>query len=125
MCVQEQEGNIQADLLTGNYATTVLIIILLLLRSVTILACMGTYPGYKLHTFVWKQLHSPLEIWYMGAYPGVGSCPGHYSTTMSLSRYEEGKKTILVIKESKLIASCELHSQEYFAELTHTHMLHT
>ena len=26
---------------------------------------MGTYPGYKLlHTFVYKLLHQPLEMWY-------------------------------------------------------------
>ena len=28
--------------------------------------------------FVWRLLHSPLEILYMGAYPGGGACLGHY-----------------------------------------------
>ena len=50
------------------------------LDKLVISANMYAYPGYKLHTFVWKLQHWPLEIWYMGAYPGVGTCPGHYST---------------------------------------------
>ena len=40
---------------------------------------MDTYLGSKSLTFV-KKLQWPLEMWYMGAYPGVGACPGHYST---------------------------------------------
>ena len=36
---------------------------------------MGAYLEYKLHTFVRNLLHWPLEIWYMGAYPGVGAFP--------------------------------------------------
>ena len=37
----------------------------------------GHLPGiYKLHMFIWKLL---LEIWYMGAYPGAGTCPGLHS----------------------------------------------
>ena len=28
--------------------------------------------------FVWKLQQWSLEIGYMGAYPGVGACPGHY-----------------------------------------------
>ena len=40
---------------------------------------MGAYLGYYFHTFVWKLLSLPLEIQYMGAYLGVGTCPGHYS----------------------------------------------
>ena len=43
-----------------------------------ILAHMGAYPGYKFHMFVWKLQQWSLEIRYMGAYPGVGACPGHY-----------------------------------------------
>ena len=36
---------------------------------------MGAYLGY---TFVWKLLHLPLEVRYMGTYMGVGACPGYY-----------------------------------------------
>ena len=40
---------------------------------------MGAYLGYNFHTFAWKLLPLSLEIWYMGAYPGVGACQRYYS----------------------------------------------
>ena len=43
------------------------------------LSCVGAYPGYNFHTFVWKLLHLPLEIRCMGAYLGVGACLEYYS----------------------------------------------
>ena len=50
------------------------------LIELAILALTGTYMGYNFHTFVWKGLLSlPLEIRYMGAYSGVGACPGQYT----------------------------------------------
>ena len=49
------------------------------LKHTTILARMGTYLGYNFHTFAWKLLPLPLEIRYMGAYPGVDAFPGYYS----------------------------------------------
>ena len=42
------------------------------------LARMGAYPGYKFHMFVWKLRRWPLENQHIGAYPGVGTSPGHY-----------------------------------------------
>ena len=50
------------------------------LNILAILACMDAYLGYKLHIFVWKLLHLSLEMWYMGTYPGVGTCLGYYGT---------------------------------------------
>ena len=51
------------------------------------------YPGYKLHTtctfvrvHVYKLLQWPLEMWYMGAYLGVGACPGHCSIHVHVFR---------------------------------------
>ena len=42
----------------------------------------GHLPGCtcNFHTFVFKLklLYLPLETSYMGAYPGVGACPGHH-----------------------------------------------
>ena len=39
------------------------------------------HPGYNFHTFVQKLLHRPLEMWYMGAYSGVGACPRYYGSS--------------------------------------------
>ena len=47
---------------------------------------MGAYPGYKFHMFVWKLQQWPLEIRYMGAYPGVGACLGHYGKWILMNR---------------------------------------
>ena len=44
--------------------------------------CMGTFPRYNFHTFVWKLLSLPLSIWYMGSYPWVGTCPGYYGSPL-------------------------------------------
>ena len=37
---------------------------------------MGTHIAYI--NFVWQLLHWLLEIWYVGTYLGVGTCPGYY-----------------------------------------------
>ena len=38
---------------------------------------------YNFRMFVWRLLHWPLKMWYMGAYLGVGTCPGHYSIALT------------------------------------------
>ena len=72
------------------------------------LARMGAYPGYNFHTFVWQLLHFklPLEIQYIGAYPGVaaypgvgaclgvGACPGYYGITCMLAMYIYSNSTL-------------------------------
>ena len=39
---------------------------------------MDAYPGHNFHNYIIYIDSIPLEIRYMGAYPGVGACPGHY-----------------------------------------------
>ena len=48
------------------------------------------------HTFIWKLLHWPLEIWYMGANPGVGACSGYYSTCTCTYSNKHGICWILI-----------------------------
>ncbi len=52
------------------------------------------YLEYNSHAFVWKLLHLPLEIRYMGAYLGVGDCPGYYDTCISKIKPEQNYPTI-------------------------------
>ena len=82
---------------------------------------MDAYPGSKSHTFV-KKLQWPLEMWYMGTYPGVGACPGHYSTCLQDSvikdtiRQHTLYRTILLLENRLWDASClsyDLPSDNY------------
>ena len=45
---------------------------------------MGAYLGSKFHTFAIEAATRPLEMYYMGAYLGVGACPRHYGTCMGV-----------------------------------------
>ena len=42
--------------------------------------------------FVWKLQQWPLEIRHMGAYPGVGACPGHYGICIQYSTHFQFKE---------------------------------
>ena len=46
---------------------------------ITVVSRVSAHARLNVHRDFGPHGHLPIEMRYMGAYPGVGACPGHYS----------------------------------------------
>jgi hypothetical protein len=74
-------------------------------ERITLLSVTGKRPwAYKHNSRFWpawvltqginciclyRRLHWPLEMWYVGAYPGVGACQGHYGMSITCTQQQQ------------------------------------